>query len=227
MAVPRFRNHEIIRQFNGLKRLFRDFETRVSRQRIADLRAICATPPERRRDLAFDILGSVNFGQAQTSSDTDLVIYTRCPNQKRDCEPADCTGDSTADCTFTRLVASIKRSLPYRIEVVDCLDLNAVERDIANRSVDSGILLRFGFYRSICRSVNGRLLRHFEMRLSQDATLCEQIESSLTGCFFGLIGSSQHSYSFQKYTERVRAEGYNITPGMAEKIREYLSQRQP
>lgn len=218
MAVPKFRENSIIREFNGLKHLFRDCETKVSKQRIADLMFASREARSNGRDLAFDVLGSVCFGQAQSYSDTDIVIYTRCTSCPDDCDVLSCPEVIDFQNKFSGIIRS-----SYPLQIIDCLNLNTLERVLRERDVSDGTLIRFGFYRSICKCVNGRLLRRYETQLSQDNILCEQIETSLIGCFFGLIHSSAHTYSFRKYVERMEAEGYHITVSMADKIREYLS----
>ena len=95
--------------------------------------------------------------------------------------------------------------------------------DLKIRNFNSLALTKFGFYRSICRGINRKLLHQYELRLGEDVELCDVIESSLADCFLGLIHSSQHSYSFKKYIERVQDGGFKVPETMANKINSYLS----
>lgn len=78
MSILRFKDHPIIKEFNGLKKFFRSKETDISRKRIEDFKRFVEMIRSTGDDIAFDILGSVNFGQALQDSDTDVVIYLNC-----------------------------------------------------------------------------------------------------------------------------------------------------
>ena len=220
MAIPEFRNNPIIKEFNGLKRYFRSHETVISRQRISDFKKFSELFGN--EDVAFDLMGSLNFGQAKEYSDSDIVIYLRC-DHKNECDAESCPQVTLFRNLFLNTLVYDYNANPYAIQVVDCINLNQVDYDLQTQNVNSMTLLRFGFYRSVCRGTNRKLLHKYEERLGRDKKLCQVVENSLKDCFSGLIHSSQHSYSFKKYIERMEEEGIKIPPTMAEKIQSYLN----
>jgi hypothetical protein len=224
MGITRFQNHPLIKQFNGLKKFFRSRETNVSRNRIMDFKRFVELIRASGDDVAFDILGSVNFGQATERSDTDIVIYLNCDKGRiGDCDPENCSRLNLYKNLLINTLVYEYSSRSYPVQVVDCINLNQLDYDLKIRNLDSLTLVKFGFYRSVCRGVNRKLLRMYEDKFSQDEELCEYVEKLLEECFEGLIHSSQHSYSFRKYIERMETRGFKVPSSMAEKINEYLS----
>lgn len=80
MTISGFKNNPTIQKFTGLKRYFRSHETTVSRERIEDFKKFSKLINFGGDVVAFDILGSLNFGQATAESDTDIVMYTQRNN---------------------------------------------------------------------------------------------------------------------------------------------------
>lgn len=225
MAINSFRNNSIIKDFNGLKRFFRTHETNVSKERINDFKKFSEMLNSSGDMIAFDFLGSVNFGQAMEYSDTDVVVYIDCISANGEFHECDISNCSKLALYKNLLINSLvyeysKRA--YEIHVVDSINLLQLDKDIQERNFNSLTLIKFGFYRSICRGVNRRLLRQYEVKLSKDIELCLSIEKSLTECFLGLLHSSQHSYSFKKYMERIEDFGFVIPETMEKKIYSYL-----
>jgi hypothetical protein len=176
MSILRFKDHPIIKEFNGLKKFFRSQETEISRKRVQDFKRFVEIVKNSGEDLAFDILGSVNFGQALENSDTDLVIYLNCDQGKiGSCDHENCSKlELYKELLMTSVVYS-NSSQSYPIQVVDCINLNQLDYDLRIRNFDSLALIKFGFYRSICRGVNRKLLHRYEIRLQKDEELCKVI----------------------------------------------------
>ena len=219
MSLKGFRDNPVIREFNGLKRFFRSHETSVSRQRIKDLKKFTSLLGH--DEVAFDLMGSVNFGQAQEYSDTDIVIYLRCGHDE-DCEPANCEKMQLyKDLLMNTLVYQYMAN-PYSVHIVDCINLDQIDREIESGNITMSTV-RFGFYRSVCRGINRKLLRKYESMVNNNPQTKKMVEESLQDCFSGLKKSSQHSYSFKKYVERMEDEGIRIPANMAGKIHSYLN----
>lgn len=224
MGIKRFQNHPLIKEFNGLKKFFRSHETSVSRNRINDFKKFVDLIESSGDTIAFDLMGSVNFGQATEYSDTDIVLYLNCdPCKNGDCDHENCTKLNLYKNLLINTLVYEYSNKTYPVQVVDCINLNQLDYDIKIRNFNSLPLVKFGFYRSICRGINRKLLYQFEQRLEEDVELCIQIETSLADCFLGLIHSSQHSYSFKKYIERVQDGGFKLPETMVSKINAYLS----
>lgn len=226
MGILRFKNHPIIKEFNGLKKFFRSKETEISRRRIEDFKRFVDMVKESGDDdIAFDILGSVNFGQALENSDTDVVIYLHCDHGSIEtCDHENCTRLPIYKELLLNSVVYTNSAHSYPIQIVDCINLHQIDYDLRIRKFDSLALIKFGFYRSICRGVNRRLLHDYEVRLQEDEELCKVIEKYISDFFLGLIHSNSHTYSFHKYVDRLKANGFQIPPSVLEKINKYLNQ---
>jgi hypothetical protein len=223
MGILRFKNHPIIKEFNGLKKFFRSKETPISRRRIDDFKRFVEIIRSSGDEVAFDMMGSVNFGQALEHSDTDVVIYMNCDKGRiGDCDPENCTRLNIYKNLLINSLVYEYTSYTYPIQVVDCINLNQLDYDIKIRNFDSMALVKFGFYRSVCRGVNRKLLHSYENRLQSDEELCKIIENSIADCFLGLINSNSHSYSFKKYIERMEDSGSKIPQPIVDKINSYL-----
>ncbi|PJZ68352.1 hypothetical protein CH373_17485 [Leptospira perolatii] len=225
MTLPRFRNNATIQKFIGLKRFFRSHETNISRERIEDFKKFSRLLNYGGDEIAFDILGSLNFGQATAESDTDIVMYTRCEdNRMGECSLEDCYKISLFKHMFLNLVTFEHSEQAYTLEIVDCINLNQLEKDILEKNGDSPLLVRFCFYRSICRGVNRKLLHKYENMITDQELLTDDLEKALEECFDGIIQSSQHTYSFHKYKGRLADKGIYIPGSMTDKIKDYLKQ---
>lgn len=224
MGIQRFQNHPIISEFNGLKKFFRSHETSASRRRILDFKNFVEIIRSAGEEVAFDMMGSVNFGQAVENSDTDVVIYLHCDQGKiGDCDHENCSRLPIYKHLLVNSIVYEYINNPYQIQVVDCINLNQLDYDLKIRNFESMSLLKFGFYRSICRGINRKILHSFEKRLEADDELCKVIEGYIADFFLGLIHTNSHSYSFKKYMERVQFNGFKIPNSMLEKINSYLN----
>ncbi|TGK18008.1 hypothetical protein EHO61_11145 [Leptospira fluminis] len=225
MTLPGFNDNPTIQKFIGLKKFFRSHETRISRERIEDFKKFSKLINYGGDEVAFDILGSLNFGQATADSDTDIVMYTRCEDGKMgECGLENCYKISLFKHMFLNLVTFEHNSHAYKLEIVDCINLNQLEKDIRENDESSALLIRFCFYRSICRGVNRKLLHRYENLISERLPLWESITKSVEECFDGIIVSSQHTYSFHKYAGRLEEKGIKLPGSMAAKIKDYLKQ---
>lgn len=225
MGILRFKDHPIVKEFNGLKKFFRSQETIISRQRIKDLKEFVFQIQKTGEDIAFDVLGSVNFGQATEYSDIDIVIYLKCDkNNIGSCDHENCTKLPIYIDLLKNHLAFSHSSNSYPLQIVDCINLNQIEYDLKIRNFDSFALVKFGFYRSICRGINRKLLHKYEVKLQEDDELCKVIEKNISDFFLGLIHSNSHTYSFHKYIERVQANGFKIPEQVLDKINHYINQ---
>jgi hypothetical protein len=222
--IPPFADHPAVREYNSLKKYFRQHETRESRSRIHEFRGYVRLISAAGLTVAFDFVGSLNFGQAVLSSDVDCVIYFRCPDHgAENCGP-DCRMRAGIGDFLTGTLAPRLSHHPYNIEIIDFLNLDQLDREIKRGAADSETLLTFAFYRSIGRSVNARLLREYQARLLANRNLVDSLQPQLWSIFDELGRSSHHNMSFKKYQERVTESGGEISPGVRDSIRRLLDQ---
>lgn len=222
--IPPFADHPAVREYNALKKYFRQHETHESRSRIREFRGYVRLIAAAGLTVAFDFVGSLNFGQAVLSSDVDCVIYFRCPDHgARGCGPECRMRAGIADFLIGALAPRLAHH-PYRIEIIDFLNLDHLEFEIDRGAADSDMLLTFAFYRSIGRSVNARLLRAYQTRLLANRKLVDSLKPQLWSIFDELGRSSKHNMSFKKYQERVTDSGGEISPVVRDSIRRLLDQ---
>lgn len=213
--APRGPGLRPISEFREVRDFFRKYETEETKRRISDLRKIYRSLTKRGEEVAFDLLGSANFGMVEERSDVDLVLYRRCPCAHALPETA---------CTLPRLLGECFKSLEqrYRVEVTDCVNLNRVEASIQEENADCPALQRFVLYRAICRPVNLRLIRKTEAILSEKPNLKRKIEYEIRDYFKSMAFAPSNIYSFKKYQARLNDLGVRLPPRILRKIESYL-----
>lgn len=223
---PPFGDHPLIRDFNEIKRYFRLHETHISRERLRDFRRFAHLLQEAGYDVAFDFVGSINFGVAEHTSDVDFVLYIRCENNPTaECDPLHC---KTLPAIEKLILQTLMREYvkePYSTHVVDCINLGQLEQELKNPTPDSSVLFRFAFYRSICRGIHLRVLLPFHRQLLDNQDLLDRMRPELDAIFEGLNQSQQHHMSFEKYRSRLGSRGVQIPPSVIAKIQNHLSFR--
>jgi hypothetical protein len=205
-----------IRLFNTLSSFFRRHETEASRTRIAALERFCAEAGAQGNEIAFHLLGSVNFGMATDTSDLDTVLYFRDPGLAI----PDDESYPVPDYVGSRLAELSGRGID--LSICDCLNLSRLEEAIAAGDADNMLLQRFIFYLGTCRCVNAQALAEADRLLSDRQPLRYQVESRLVDVFRMMISSFRHYYSFKKYQARLQQKGLTVPPYIEEKIWEYL-----
>jgi hypothetical protein len=218
--IPPFADHPLIREFNEIKRYFRSHETAESRSRLLQFRRYTRRISESGFDVAFDFVGSINFGQAISGSDVDIVMYLRCPGACEERCPGSCESHRAAQAELVNTLRSeysAGDAEAYEVQVIDTINLTDLERALGQGDADSYVLLRFAFYRSICRPVNVKILRPYQNRLVQDQELIKTMRPRLRDLFDGLCATSKHHLSFNKYQERLAQMGIQL-PGIMRAI---------
>jgi predicted nucleotidyltransferase len=216
-----FPENETFKKFLGLKDYFRKFTTRETVQRTRALARAARLIQSTGEKISFDLLGSVNFGMAVESSDVDVVMYLDCGHEE------EARYDNTPmlriyeSLFFTTILREISNN-PFRLQIVDFINLRRLERAIREPGFDDDILARFVFYRTICRGVNKLPIRKYEQAISGNKELFKRIEHNLTEALIELTRSSSHRMSFNKYVSRLKEQDIRIPPSMLEKIQEYL-----
>ncbi len=195
--------------FNKLKFYFRRFETGEAEQRVEDMRQVVEALAAEGYQVAFDILGSVNFGISDAASDLDVVAYTYVGKA---------TIKPLAREAFSKIIGN-----KYKVEVTDVIDLNTVRESILHQNADCDETQRFVFYRAIGRPVNLRLLRQFDDLLERNEDYRRSVESAVREYIKVLVGTSSQKTSLRKYESRLRDLGTHIAPHIEKKIREYLN----
>lgn len=226
MRAP-FASHPLIRQFNQLKKYFRNYETSVSRDRVREFHQLAISLKNQGLEVAFDFLGSVNFGQATRISDVDLVIYLHCrEDESSHCDLRTCDHIRRVEQIMLRELLEKYTFKPYDIDIVDCINLAQLKSEIERADRDSPVLLRFAFYRSVCRLVNAPLIRPYQSLLEKNNQLVADMFPDIKIILENLVQSSKHNWSFKKYESRMLEVGIHIPAPILQKIQEHLEQRE-
>ncbi len=216
--APRESHIRSISRFNRVKNFFLGHETAASQHMIGELRGIYRDMGTRGMRVAFDLLGSLNFGIAEPGSDIDLIVYLR----GEECRP-----DPNDACSVPQPLQTVFDELRKRhleIEVCDSLDLDRIEEALRAGDADDGHLQRFAFYRAICRPVNLRLIKEVENLLLDRPALRKKLEATVREYIRIMISSVRHIYSFKKYESRLIEKGIRMPEEIADLLRRYLKE---
>jgi hypothetical protein len=220
-----FPENEVFQKFLGLKDYFKKHQTRATKNRIREIATVGRMIRSTGDIIAFDFLGSVNFGMADSSSDVDLVLYLDCPNVPVHAEMnhQNCPRLKLYETIIIHtLVHNISKE-NYRIQIVDHINLAALKKAIDDENMETDIIARFVFYRTLCRGINKRFLHPLEKKLMAKPHLFKAIESTLTDALIEFTRSSSHGSSFKKYINRLQDKDIRIPEVVVKKIMEYLS----
>lgn len=216
-----FPENETFKKFLGIKDYFRKFTTKENMQRTRELARTARILQQTGAKIAFDLLGSANFGMVVEASDVDIVMYIECDHEE------EARYDNTPmlriyESLFMATILKEVSNNPFTLEIVDFINLRRLDRAIREPGFDDDILARFVFYRTICRGVNKLPIRKYEQAISGNKELFKRIENHLTEALREFTRSSSHRLSFQKYVSRLKEQNIKIPPSMLEKIQEYL-----
>jgi hypothetical protein len=219
-----FPDNHIFSHFLGLKDYFKKYQTRETVKRIREIAQAAKIIRSTGDIIAFDFLGSVNFGMAETSSDVDLVLYLDCPDVPMNTEMNhdNCPKlKSYETIIIQNLVHSISKD-KYHIQIVDHINLSSLKQAIEEENMESDIIARFVFYRTLCRGVNKRYLHSLEKMIILKPHLFKAIEGTLTDALLEFTRTSSHGTSFKKYLNRLEDKGIHIPASVVQKVMDYL-----
>lgn len=215
--VPKVTHIPEVKLYNEIKQFYRMFQTHETDERLDMLEQVAHLIEEKiRDDIAMDVVGSVNIGLSEESSDIDFVLYLRCDSG--------CTNGFSKCERYRQAEAMVRESLGtrYKAQILDCVDLNQVEKSIREKNYECEITQRFVSYRSLCHPINYRVIAPLEDLLNQDMDYRQELEGSIRSYFKIFVTTSQHVRSFKKYEERLNAIGIKIPDSIRGKIRQYL-----
>lgn len=203
--------------YNEIKNFYRSFQTVETDERLEQLEEVALRFDEKiHQDIAMDVMGSVNMGLSQLGSDIDFVLYVRCIGG--------CDQEFHQCDRYQEAMRSIKEIIgnEYDFQIMDCINLNAVEQAIREKNYESDILQRFVAYRAICRPINYRALAPIEDMLNRDMEFRRELEGSIRSFLQIFINTSQHTRSFEKYEKRLKQLGIKLPDSIRDKVQTYL-----
>ncbi|MBA4397600.1 MAG: hypothetical protein C0394_09515 [Syntrophus sp. (in: bacteria)] len=171
---------------------------------------------------ALDIVGSANDGLSDSGSDVDLVIYQRCGKSDED---KTCFRGSASDCPhFAAARDLLRKNIDARFvfAIVDCIDLDHVEKSIRINNYECEMTQRFVVYRAVGRPVHDFLFGPAEELLKQDEAFRQELDGSIRSYFRIFMTTAGHVPSFSKYESHLHAIGIRLPGAMRARIRAYL-----
>lgn len=208
-----------IRLFNRLRGFFQKYETAATRTRIAVMEQLAQALEDEGHAVAFHLLGSLNFGMAEDTSDIDIVVYFR---DEQLAVPDD-VAYPVPDYVTAKLEELKARGLG--LSICDCLNLARIEEAIRREDTASLLLQRFIFYYTTCRCVHAKFIKEVENMLMHKQAFRFKMENELQQVFRMMISSFRHAFSFKKYQMRLQEKGMTVPPYIEELIWEYLEYR--
>ncbi|MHB8770245.1 MAG: metallophosphoesterase family protein [Syntrophales bacterium] len=206
-----------IQLYNELKQFYQMFQTQETDERLDMLEQVAILMEDKMGDdIAMDVVGSVNVGLSEESSDIDFVLYRRCDSS--------CT-QGFAQCErYRNAEAMIRENLGtrYKAEILDCVDLNLVEKSIRDKNYECETTQRFVSYRALGRPINRRVIAPLEELLNQDMDFRQELEGSIRTYFKIFVTTSQQVRSFQKYEARLNAIGIKLPDSIRGKVQQFL-----
>ena len=192
------------------------FQTQETEDRMEKMEEIVKLMGGTFDDIAMDIVGSVNMGISQKSSDIDIVLYLRCESL---------CGKQYDQCDYYKKAQRMIQEIlgdAYKFEIIDCINLNTVQHSIESRDFECEVTQRFVAYRSICRPVNYKVIAPVEDMLNEDIEFRKEMEGSIRSYFKIFVTTSQHVRSFDKYESRLKAIGIKMPEYIRQITRRYL-----
>ncbi len=171
---------------------------------------------------ALDIVGSANDGFCSSGSDVDLVVYQRCGQSDED---KTCFRGSTSDCPhFAVAREMLRKSIGARFafSIVDCIDLDHVEKSIRINNYECEMTQRFVVYRAVGRPIHAVPMASTEELLSRNREFRQELEGSIRSYFRIFMTTAGYVQSFSKYESHLNAIGIRLPGAMRARIRAYL-----
>ncbi|MCP4129754.1 MAG: hypothetical protein GY754_01940 [bacterium] len=226
-----------LRIFRDIRNFFRIHQTEQTEYRVENLEKAIESLDVGPGSVAMDLVGSVNMGIAQNSSDIDLVLYIKGKDFLREGSgvhslEAAADDDKCIDSKvihgdiFKEIEDRLREALGEEIhfEVIDCIDLDAVAESISGRNYECEYTQCFAVYRSMCRPVNYKVIAPVEDIMNQDIDFRQQVEENIRTYLRIFARTEDNKKSFDKYQTRLKTLGITLPEYVAKKI-EVLLQR--
>ncbi len=216
MKTEKYSHIPEIELFLDIRNFFRRFQTKESETRMQELEIVLEEITNEHGEIAFDIVGSLNMGLASFSSDIDIIIYLRIDNVY--------SGECLESEKFKSTIELLDRYLEgkYSYQLIDCINLNVVEKSIREENFECEITQRFVLHRAMCRPVNYRVIAPTEDLLNAKIEYRKEVEGSVRSYFKIFMTTTSHSTSFDKYLTRIKSLGVKIPEAINAKIKRYL-----
>jgi|JI8StandDraft_1071087.scaffolds.fasta_scaffold174877_2 hypothetical protein len=214
----------LIDRYLTLKNRYRNYDTKEALRRVQAFRLATKDLYEKGYNVALELLGSINFGICDESSDVDIILLHSCRLHKNEgtC-PDDCPNFIFEKNELTKSVLRRLQNKNLKIDLLDNINLLYVDNAIKSGNIlDNEVLYRLLFYRNLGRPVNRPLFINFCEKLEDNEDFVREIIPWATEALAGYLKTNQHRLSFNKYNERILSKGLLLPKELEEELKKYL-----
>lgn len=214
----------LIEKYLTLKNRYRNYDTKHALKRMQAFRLAIQELSNKGYRVALELLGSINFGLADPSSDADTILLHFCELHKNE-------GSCPEDCPNyffekTEIIKFVNRRLGdqnFKIDFLDNINLTYVDASIQNGEFsDNETLNRLLFYRNLGRPVNRPLFIPYCEILEDNPAFIQELIPWATEALAGYLRTNQHRLSFNKYNERITSQGMLLPKELEIELKKYL-----
>ena len=215
----------LIDKYLALKDKYRNYDTKHALKLMQAFRYAVRHLAEKGYTVAFEMLGSINFGIVDPHSDADCILYHYCEIHESQGEcPPNCSNLSWVK---KEAVESVRRSFQnprFSLEILDTINLRYLEDSLkrADFSDENEAIFRFFFYRSIGRPVNRPLVRLYFNQLLAHTEIVQKYKERASLMLAEYLHTTSHRYSFNKYNERILNRGLVVPEELTSELSGYL-----
>lgn len=214
----------LIEKYLTLKSNYRNYDTKFTLKLMQAFRRSVPHLAEKGYRIAFDMLGSINFGIADDSSDADCILYHTCDiHADRPNCPEQCPNLMFEKQEIREYIRKRLSEKKFQVEFLDVINLKYFDRlDYTQDLSDNECVFRFLFYRSVARPVNRPLLQSYQDRFDETPHLKDSFSEHASRILESYLNTNSHRYSFNKYNERIMNRGIHIPEEFLAELRRYL-----
>ncbi|TGN19494.1 hypothetical protein [Leptospira idonii] len=214
----------IVERYLVLKNKYRNYDTKYALKRMQAFRLATQELSRKGYEVALEILGSINFGIVEPTSDVDCILLIECNvHKEHGCCPPHCNNVTFVKQEISKFVQKRLAPETFNIEYLDTINLKYVEEKIREEKVlGDETLFCLLFYRNIGRPVNRPLFIPYCDELEENADFVREIIPWASEALEGYLNTNQHRLSFNKYNERIRARGLDLPEGLQQELHAYM-----
>ena len=223
-GMPMNHRGDLMAIYQALKNKYRNYDTKYALKRMQAFRRSIHELNAKGFPLAIELLGSINFGIVDPSSDADCIILHFCDMHADggECMPSCPTLHFERD-ELNKLVRKQLSEDGIRLEILDCINLTYIENFLkSGRTDEDSIIFRFLFYRTMGRPVNRPLFIDFYEKLAEIESIWPAFNKWAAIALRAYLSTSDHRYSFNKYNERILNQKLALPEGLREELKQYL-----
>ena len=220
--------------YRDIKGKYRNYDTRASLRLIqAFRRTLSKLSQEKNEHIALELLGSLNFGIVESSSDADIILIHYCKQHSQEAEcPKGCSKTLENRSIIETQVSKYLGVSHFKLEVLDCINLYSIAsylrqdsqiQETRDKYVET--CLRFLFYCDLGRPVNRTLFFPYYKLLKEDPSMQAIFPKWSSEMLSYYLHTSSHRLSFYKYNQRILSQGLVIPKELQIELEHYLKQQ--